>query len=161
MRPGAGRRTGGPGEGSPAGGDCAPARAGEVCLREAAGGSFSALCKLGGRGRAGGAGSRPLRAGGGSGRVGFCTEGACPGSREPRGTAEVGGSPAPREKSLKWKSSELGDGTQGWGDLRSWGGSEACDGRGPSGLEKALSVHSGNCDIWEVGGGRCLWPEKP
>lgn len=53
MRPGAGRRTEGPGEGIPAGGDCAPAPAGEVCLREAAGGSFSAHCKLGGRGRAG------------------------------------------------------------------------------------------------------------
>lgn len=31
---------------------------------------------------------------------------------ERRGTTEVGGSPAPREKSLKWKSSEVGDGTR-------------------------------------------------
>lgn len=108
VRPGAGRRAGGPGEGRPDGGNCARTRAGQVCLREAAGGSFWALFKLGGRGRPGGAGSRPLLAGGDSGRVGFFTEGGCPGSREPRGTAEVGGSPAPREKSLKWKSWDMG-----------------------------------------------------
>lgn len=103
MRPDACRRTGGPGEGSPAGGDCAPARAGEVCLREAAGGSFSAQGKLGGRGRAGGAGSRPLRAGGSSGRVGFCTEG---GSRE--GPLRWEGLPL-REKSLRSGRAQSGE----------------------------------------------------
>lgn len=59
---------------------------------------------------------------GGSVRVRSCTQGGCTGSREPQGTPEIGGSPTPSEKPLKWKSSELGDGTQRWGALGSCGG---------------------------------------
>lgn len=53
---------------------------------------------------AGRGGDGPLQAGGGSGTVGSCTKGGGTGPREPRGTPEVEGSPAQREKSLSGRA---------------------------------------------------------
>lgn len=130
MRFGAGRQVGGPGEGIPAG---LGAGAGPgTLLGGTANRGCSAHPKLGGRGRRGGDGATASRRRLGEG--GFLYRALpypLPGAAR---VPEIGGSPALREKSLKWVSSELGDGTQRWGALRSYGGcSEVCEGRRPQG----------------------------